>query len=272
MRERRLGPRMSQNEALSLKQAESQEASDLTVSVSASSVTVQVTPAAPEAEQLVARAKEGDRGAFAQLYRMYLPNVYKFLYYRVGSKAQAEDMTAEVFLRALRKIETFTWTGADFGAWLMRIARNLILDEAKSSRARLEVVSDEMPEERTGETRTGDHRAAESAALENFTNVEVYKAIKRLRPDQQEVITLRFLHGMGVGDVAKLMDKKEGTVRTLQFRGLKALEKILVARGVVDAPVALKVRPEGVRVESNGRTGDRTEAEAARFGDKDGAR
>jgi len=258
---------MSQNDALTVKQAESQQSGDLSVSVSASSVTVQVTPAAPEAEQLVARAKEGDRGAFAQLYRMYLPNVYKFLYYRVGSKAQAEDMTAEVFLRALRKIESFTWTGADFGAWLMRIARNLVLDEAKSSRARLEVVSDEMPEERTGE-----NKAAESAAMDNFTNVEVYKAIKKLRPDQQEVITLRFLHGMGVGEVAKLMDKKEGTVRTLQFRGLKALEKILVARGVVDAPAALKVRPEGVRAESNGRTGDRTEAEAARFGDKDGAR
>lgn len=269
MRERRLGPRMSQNDALTVQQTESQQSGDLSVSVSASSVTVQVTPATPEAEQLVARAKEGDRGAFAQLYRMYLPNVYKFLYYRVGSKAQAEDMTAEVFLRALRKIETFTWTGADFGAWLMRIARNLVLDEAKSSRARLEVVSDEMPEERT-ETRS--ERAAEHSAIENFTNVEVYKAIKKLRPDQQEVITLRFLHGMGVGEVAKLMDKKEGTVRTLQFRGLKALEKILVARGVVDAPAALKVRPEGVRAESNGRTGDRTEAEAARFGDKDGAR
>ena len=258
---------MSLNEALTLKQTESPEHGDTSVSVSASSVTVSVTPVSPEAEQLVARAKEGDRGAFAQLYRMYLPNVYKFLYYRVGTKAQAEDMTAEVFLRALRKIETFTWTGADFGAWLMRIARNLILDEAKSSRARLEIVSDEMPEDRSGE-----NKAAEAAAMENFTNVEVYKAIKRLRPDQQEVITLRFLHGMGVGDVAKLMDKKEGTVRTLQFRGLKALEKILVARGVVDAPAALKVRPEGVRVESNGRTGDRTEAEAARFGDKDGAR
>jgi len=267
LRERRLGPRMSQNDALTAQQTESPQASDLSVSVSASSVTVQVTPASPEAEQLVARAKEGDRGAFAQLYRMYLPNVYKFLYYRVGTKAQAEDMTAEVFLRALRKIETFTWTGADFGAWLMRIARNLVLDEAKSSRARLEVVSDEMPEERTG-----DSKAAESAAMENFTNVEVYKAIKKLRPDQQEVITLRFLHGLGVGEVAKLMDKKEGTVRTLQFRGLKALEKILVARGIVDAPAALKVRPEGVRAESNGRTGDRTEAEAARFGDKDGAR
>ncbi|MHB8511549.1 MAG: RNA polymerase sigma factor [Actinomycetota bacterium] len=240
---------------------------DLTVSVTTESVTVQVTPAAPEVEVLVARAKEGDRQAFAALYRLYLPSVYKFLFYRVGNKAQTEDMTAEVFLRALRKVQDFTWTGADFGAWLMRIARNLVLDEAKSSRARLEVLNDEMPEDAAGE-----NAPAEAAAIEKFVNVEVYKAIKRLRPDQQEVITLRFLHGMGVQDVAKLMDKKEGTVRTLQFRGLKALEKILVAKGVVDAPAALKIRPEGVRVESNGRDGDISEAEAARFGDGDGDR
>lgn len=246
---------------------EAASAEDLSVSVSTAQVTVKVTPASPETEGLVARAKEGDRAAFAQLYRQYLPSVYKFLYYRVGSKAQAEDMTAETFLRALRKIETFTWTGADFGAWLMRIARNLVLDDAKSSRSRLEILNDEMPEGAAG------HQApAEAAAMEAFTNVEVYKAIKRLRPDQQEVITLRFLHGMGVGEVAKSMDKKEGTVRTLQFRGLKALEKILVARGVVDAPAALKIRPQGVRVATNGRSGDITEAEAARFGDGDDQR
>lgn len=259
---------MTPSDATALnEQATASAADSLSVSVSASNVTVQVTPAAPEVATLVARAKEGDRAAFAQLYRTYLPAVYKFLFYRLGNKAQTEDMTAEVFLRALRKIGDFTWTGADFGAWLMRIARNLVLDDAKSSRARLEVLNDEMPEEAAGE-----NAPAESAAMERFTNVEVYKAIKRLRPDQQEVITLRFLHGMGVQDVARVMNKKEGTVRTLQFRGLKALEKILVARGIVDAPAALKISPDGVRAASNGRTGDRTEAEAARFGDGDGDR
>jgi len=259
---------MTPNDATALEQpGPVVQTEDLTVSVTTESVTVAVTPAAPEVEALVAQAKNGDRQAFASLYRLYLPSVYKFLFYRVGSKTQTEDMTAEVFLRALRKMQDFTWTGADFGAWLMRIARNLVLDEAKSSRARLEVLGDEMPEDAAGE-----NAPAEAAAIEKFTNVEVYKAIKRLRPDQQEVITLRFLHGLGVQDVAKLMNKKEGTVRTLQFRGLKALEKILVARGVVDPPTTAKIRPEGVRNGTNGRNGDITEAEAARFGDGDGQR
>lgn len=258
---------MTPTEAIRLEPAIAEEAESQAVSVSTDGVTVSHTPASPESAELVARAKEGDRAAFAQLYRQYLPTVYKFLFYRVNNKTKAEDMTAEVFLRALRKIGDFNWTGADFGAWLLRIARNLILDEAKSSRARLEVVTGEMPEDSAGE-----NAPAEAACMENFTQVEVYKAIKKLRPDQQEVITLRFLHGMGVQDVAKLMDKKEGTVRTLQFRGLKALEKILIARGVVDAAVGEKIRPEGVRMSASGRGKGRTEPEAARFGDGDGER
>lgn len=247
-------------------QATAEEAESLAVSVSTESLTVAVSSASPEVEQLVSRAKDGDRAAFAALYRTYLPTVYKFLFYRLGNKTQTEDMTAEVFLRALRKIGDFTWTGADFGAWLLRIARNLILDEAKSSRARLEALSDELPEDAHGQA-----APAEEAVLENLTNVEVYKAIKRLRPDQQEVITLRFLQGMGVQDVARVMGKKEGTVRTLQFRGLKALEKILVTRGVVDRAPA-RVAPGGVRMSTNGRGKGRTEPEAARFGVMDGER
>jgi RNA polymerase sigma-70 factor (ECF subfamily) len=257
---------MTPEQAVFEGQASAEEAESLAVSVSGDSLTVAISSASPEIEALVSRAKDGDRAAFAALYRTYLPTVYKFLFYRLGNKTQTEDMTAEVFLRALRKIGDFTWTGADFGAWLLRIARNLILDDAKSSRARLEILGHETPEDA--------HRTeapAEDAVLENLTNVEVYKAIKRLRPDQQEVITLRFLHGMGVQDVARVMNKKEGTVRTLQFRGLKALEKILVTRGVVDR-VPSRAVPGGVRLSTNGNGKGRTEPEAARFGVGDGER
>src|SRR5437867_4470766 len=138
------------DEAIVLDEAQA-PANNAELSVSVEQVTVQVSKASPEAEALVAQAREGDRTAFAALYRMYLPTVYKFLFYRLGNKAQAEDMTAEVFLRALRKIGDYNWTGADFGAWLLRIARNLILDNAKSSRARLEVLNDEMPDGSGGE-------------------------------------------------------------------------------------------------------------------------
>jgi RNA polymerase sigma-70 factor (ECF subfamily) len=232
-----------------------------------SGVSVEINQPAPEIPELVARAKEGDRQAFAQLYRTYLPTVYKFLYYRTNSnKAMAEDMTAEVFLRALRKIGDFNWTGADFGSWLLRIARNLILDNAKSSRARLETVTDEMPEDAAGEA-----RATEDSVMETLQNEGVYKAIKQLSPDQRDVITMRFIQGMDVSEVAAAMDKKEGTIRTLQFRGLKTLQKLLLKSGSIDL-IEQKIRPGGVRLAQNGRGEGRTESEAARFGVSDGDR
>lgn len=237
------------------------------LSVASDDLSVQVSPPAPEIPELVARAKDGDRYAFADLYRAYMPTVYKFLYYRMGNnRTVAEDMTAEVFLRALRKIADFNWTGADFGSWLLRIARNLVLDNAKSSRARLEILNDEMPEEASG-----GGRSTEAAVLENIRNESVYGAIRKLSPDQRDVITMRFIQGMDVSQVATAMNKKEGTIRTLQFRGLKTLQKLLVRGGFAELSDS-SIAPEGVRLPQNGRGKGRTESEAARFGVAEGDR
>ncbi|WP_055541857.1 sigma-70 family RNA polymerase sigma factor, partial [Streptomyces neyagawaensis] len=93
---------------------------------------------------LVERAQSGEADAFGRLYDQYSDTVYRYIYYRVGGKATAEDLTSETFLRALRRIGTFTWQGRDFGAWLVTIARNLVADHFKSSRFRLEVTTGEM--------------------------------------------------------------------------------------------------------------------------------
>lgn len=216
---------------------------------------------------LVELAKTGDRQAFAALYRQYLPSVYKFLYYRLnGNKAMAEDMTSEVFLRAVRKIADYQVTGADFGAWLLRIARNLIYDNAKSARARMEQLTEQMPEAAMGTT-----DSTETQVVDALQHGEVVKAIDKLSPDQRDVIQMRFLQGLDVGEVATALGKKEGTIRTLQFRGLKALQKLLVRDQIVD-PTELGIRPRGVREATNGRTGDVTESEAARYGTSDGER
>src|SRR4029079_9318640 len=86
---------------------------------------------------LVERAQAGETEAFGRLYDHYSDTVYRYIYYRVGGKATAEDLTSETFLRALLRIGTFTWQGRDFGAWLVTIARNLVADHFKSSRFRL---------------------------------------------------------------------------------------------------------------------------------------
>ena len=95
---------------------------------------------------LVDLARGGDGEAFGQLYDHYVESIHRYLYYRVSSVTLAEDLTSETFFRALRSIRSFQWQGKDFGAWLTTIARNLVTDHFKSSRSRLEVVSDVVPD------------------------------------------------------------------------------------------------------------------------------
>lgn len=170
---------------------------------------------------LVERAQDGEAEAFGRLYDQYSDTVYRYIYYRVGSKATAEDLTSETFLRALRRIGTFTWQGRDFGAWLVTIARNLVADHFKSSRFRLEVTTGEMLD--ANEVA----RSPEDSVLESLSNAALLDAVRRLNPQQQECVTLRFLQGLSVAETARVMGKNEGAIKTLQYRAVRTLARLL---------------------------------------------
>ncbi|MGV9944009.1 ECF subfamily RNA polymerase sigma factor, BldN family [Streptomyces sp. NPDC003401] len=170
---------------------------------------------------LVERAQAGEADAFGRLYDQYSDTVYRYIYYRVGSKATAEDLTSETFLRALRRIGTFTWQGRDFGAWLVTIARNLVADHFKSSRFRLEVTTGEMLD--ANEVA----RSPEDSVLESLSNAALLNAVRRLNPQQQECVTLRFLQGLSVAETARVMGKNEGAIKTLQYRAVRTLARLL---------------------------------------------
>jgi RNA polymerase sigma-70 factor (ECF subfamily) len=170
---------------------------------------------------LVQLAQDGDGEAFGQLYDAYSDTVYRYIYYRVGSKATAEDLTSETFLRALRRIGTFTWQGRDFGAWLVTIARNLVADHFKSSRFRLEVTTGEMLDANEVE------RSPEDSVLEQLSNEALLTAVRKLNPQQQECVTLRFLQGLSVAETARVMGKNEGAIKTLQYRAVRTLARLL---------------------------------------------
>jgi RNA polymerase sigma-70 factor (ECF subfamily) len=173
---------------------------------------------------LVDRARNGDPDAFASLYDRYVERVYRFALYRVhGDSALAEDITSEVFLRALRKIKGFQWQGRDVGAWFLTIARNLVLDHFKSGRARLEVLGAEALV--GSDDRIMD---AEDAALSRVSTQDLYKAISQLGSEQQEVIYWRFLQGYSVAETAAAMGKSDGAIKALQYRAVKALYKLVV--------------------------------------------
>ena len=171
--------------------------------------------------ELVERAQAGETEAFGTLYDHYSDTVYRYIYYRVGGKATAEDLTSETFLRALRRIGTFTWQGRDFGAWLVTIARNLVADHFKSSRFRLEVVTGEMLD--ANEVA----RSPEEDVLERLSNQALLRAVHKLNPQQQECVTLRFLQGLSVAETARIMGKNEGAIKTLQYRAVRTLARLL---------------------------------------------
>jgi RNA polymerase sigma-70 factor (ECF subfamily) len=174
---------------------------------------------------LVDRAREGDPEAFASLYDRYVERVYRFVLYRVGGEsALAEDITSEVFLRALRKIKGFTWQGRDVGAWFLTIARNLVLDHFKSGKFRLEIVGAEA-------SPSVDAVDAEDEALSRVSQADLYKAIQRLGNEQQEVVYWRFLQGYSVAETAAAMNKSDGAIKALQYRAVKALYKLVVVEG-----------------------------------------
>jgi RNA polymerase sigma-70 factor, ECF subfamily len=183
------------------------------------------TDAAAGVWALVERAQAGDAEAFGQIYDRYLDTVFRFIYFRVGNRQLAEDLTADTFLRALKRIGSFTWQGRDPGAWLVTIARNLVADHFKSGRYRLEVTTGDVLD--ADREDRGPEGSPEAAVVDHITNVALLTAVKQLNPEQQECIVLRFLHGFSVAETAQAMGKNEGAIKALQYRAVRALARLL---------------------------------------------
>ncbi|MBB3677981.1 sigma-70 family RNA polymerase sigma factor [Modestobacter versicolor] len=194
--------------------------------------TVDAVPAgAPVAEErtddqqavweLVRRAQAGDAEGFGQLYDRYVDVVFRYLYHRVGDRATAEDFTSETFVRALRRIDSLSFQGRDVGAWLVTIARNIVLDHVKSSRYRLEVATADM---RDADRAT---EGPEEAVLQRLTNAELMAGVQQLSDEQRECLVLRFLQGLSVAETAAAMGKKDGAVKALQHRAVRRLAALL---------------------------------------------
>jgi RNA polymerase sigma-70 factor (ECF subfamily) len=180
-----------------------------------------VDPERDRVAGLVTLAQQGDAEAFGLVYDRYVDQIFRYLYYRVGSHALAEDLTSETFLRALRRIDSFTYTGKDIGAWFTTIARNLVTDHVKSSRFKLEVSTADMLDA----DRADD--GIEQEVLDRLQNAALLDAVRQLKPEQQECVVLRFLQGLNIAETAEVMGRSEGAVKQLQLRAVRALAKLL---------------------------------------------
>nr|WP_052309161.1 sigma-70 family RNA polymerase sigma factor [Saccharomonospora cyanea] len=174
--------------------------------------------------ELVRAAQRGDTAAFATLYDRHVDGVFRYVLLRVGDRHLAEDVTSETFLRALRRITSISYQGRDVGAWFTTIARNLVFDHVKSSRFRLEIVTDEVAEPGAGPSATP---GPEQQVINRTTNDELLRCIADLGDDQRECIILRFIQGYSVSETAAIMQRNEGAVKALQHRAVRRLAKLL---------------------------------------------
>ena len=168
---------------------------------------------------VIDRARNGDRAAFAELYDAHVDSVYRYLLYRVREPSDAEDLTSEVFTRAFANIHRYRWQGKSFLAWLYTIARNAVTDRRRRDRPTMDIedaygLAEDGP--------TAHDRAVHGEAVDALRG-----AVKHLTSEQQEVLVLRFVENLSSRQVAKILGKNEGAIRALQFRALGRLRKIL---------------------------------------------
>jgi RNA polymerase sigma-70 factor, ECF subfamily len=165
---------------------------------------------AVERERLQIEAAQKEPRRFAELYDGHFARVYAYVARRVANRAEAEDVTAEVFHHALANLERFEWRGAPFAAWLFRIAANAIADRwRKSAREQ------------------GSPGQMDPPSVEEIADVEqratLFQLVENLPAEQRRVIVMRFVEGKKTEEIGKEMRKTAGAVRQLQFRALENL-------------------------------------------------
>jgi RNA polymerase sigma-70 factor (ECF subfamily) len=161
-----------------------------------------------------------DAAAFGELYDRFLTRIYRYVYYRTGNQADAEDLSEQVFLQAWAAIDRFRWRGKPFQAWLYSLAHNVLVDHCR--RARLT----ESFEDKLETAQLASEPAKRE--LEQWMNADMLAgAIGQLPREQQHVIAMRFLEGRDTAEVARLMEKQESTIRQLQYRALQNLRRDL---------------------------------------------
>ncbi|HEX6269199.1 MAG TPA: sigma-70 family RNA polymerase sigma factor [Anaerolineales bacterium] len=187
--------------------------------------TAQLSRPLPEEDFLVQQAKSGDSEAFAQLYDAYVERVYRYIYFRTSDDTATEDLVSQVFLKAWENIGRYKVGRSPFIAWLYTIARNLVIDYYRAKK-------DILPLEEAM-TLPSDREGPDEEAQTHFDLEAMRDALQFLTGDQQQVLILKFIAGLPNENIAKIMNKQEGTVRGLQMRALQTLSKYMREKDLI---------------------------------------
>jgi RNA polymerase sigma-70 factor (ECF subfamily) len=172
--------------------------------------------------RLIQSAQQGDAEACATLYNRNYDAVYRYCYYRVGDVNLAQDLTGEVFVRMVDKLDTFKVRGRPLLAWLYTIARNVVNDAYRHERQATHLPLNEA------DALSGDNEADLTRRVDRRLEADcLAAALKHLTEDQRQVILLKFMEGLNNAQVARLLSKTEGTVKSLQHRALGSLRRAI---------------------------------------------
>ena len=176
-------------------------------------------------EKLILAAQNGDMDAFGSLYDMYLPRIYRYCIARVRNAAESEDLSEEIFIKALTNLHKFNWNNAlggtnPFIAWLFRIAHNHVISFTRK-------LSNKTPTTELGEWIPDQTLSTSQQVESQISNDEVFTFVQKLPSAQRDVIMMRFSAGLSIAETAAALDKNESNIKVLQHKGVTTLKKMM---------------------------------------------
>jgi RNA polymerase sigma-70 factor (ECF subfamily) len=179
--------------------------------------------------QLLVEQARSDPHAFGQLFDRHYDDIYKYILHRTANAELAQDLTSETFFKALNKLWTFRWQNVPFSAWLYRIAANEVNGFYRKHKNFKSISLEEVVDGSGTEYREfkEELKSAQEEINMNLLFLEVHQALTCLKNRYQDVITLRFFENKKVKEIAGILNKSEGTVKSLLHRALKQLQAIL---------------------------------------------
>lgn len=176
-----------------------------------------------EIEELVAVSKRGDSSAFGKLYDLFVNQIYRYVYYRVG-KEEAEDLTELVFLKTWENIRQYKSGKRSFSSWIFRIAHNVVVDYYRSNNYQAELHENIKDERLEMQTMERAHRHFDQSLLN--------EAMRGLKDHYRQIIILKYINELSYEEIGYIMGKSQASLRILQFRALKSLRNILESSGI----------------------------------------
>lgn len=170
---------------------------------------------------IIKKIKKGDIESFGLLYDHYFEQIYRFIFLKVNHKEDAQDLTHQVFLQAFKKIGDYEEKGFPFSSWLYKIARNEIIDFYRSKKTNVAL-------EELENVLTDANQENIKDRLDLKIQIEkVRLALKKIKPEYQDVIIMRFIEDLSIKEVAEILNKTEGAIKLIQHRAIASLKKIL---------------------------------------------